>query len=182
MSESVGSGCRSWWIWLLVFAALSFATMIYHPGGGRIAQEASATPSPYLTATPLTLAVPTPQGSFPFAVQDNQITYIYRATLDWPCNYLISGYVLDRQGNPFTNFVVNIRMLALESADSPLAHQHPNSDSSWTALLVSWEVPYEIWLSTGVDGEAISPHVYIPPQDCEHNEAIVGFIQAAPLP
>ncbi len=56
-----------------------------------------------------------------FALENDTILYDAVPTLD-NCNYIISGTVHDINGHPFTQFVVNIRMLLYEVPRQPMEH------------------------------------------------------------
>jgi hypothetical protein len=145
--------------------------------------------SPPVTASPpLIVTVPAQETDAYFVLANNQITYTNSPTLGQPCYYLIAGRVFDLQGEPFTDFVVNIRMI------DELAPQNPgyafpgeggdaaDGPSRWITLLPQSPVEYEIWLTTAIGGEELSSRVIIPPQSCDHNMAIVDFVQVCPLP
>jgi hypothetical protein len=125
----------------------------------------------------------------PFVVENNQITYRYRQTLGRPCYYVISGRVLDLDGEPFTDFIVNIKDIPFEeiapvqgSGVFPGSGIEDEGASGWSFLLPQSTVDYEIWLTTGIGGEEISPHIFVQTRECDQNWAIINFVQVKALP
>ena len=122
-----------------------------------------------------------------FALENGTILYDAVPTLD-NCNHIISGTVHDINGHPFTQFVVNIRMLLYEGtppadgahfpgSGSELLSSSPDDPSSWDFLLPTWYVDYEIWLTDSIGGVELSPHILVPARHCDQNHAIVNFVQ-----
>lgn len=122
----------------------------------------------------------------PFTVENNQISYTYSPSLGKPCYYEMVGRVLDQKGKPFTGFVVNIKMLGDLAPPTP-GYAMPgegyaeDGSSGWATILPSSPENYEIWLTTRMGGEEISPHIFVPTRDCVHNLARVNFVQIRPL-
>lgn len=180
---------------MTVFLQLFLTTLTFLPlwiGNREFAKEyipISLLSNDVLIGTPIVLGQD--DGAYPFVVQNNQIHYVYESTLDYPCNYLISGTVHDLNDEPFTDFIVNIKMIETEDVieSAPIGHQFPgdsslieNDASAWASLLVSWTVDYEIWLTDKIDGRDLSPHIIVETKGCDHNLAIVNFVQVKPLP
>jgi hypothetical protein len=164
---------------LLIIPACSNA-----PGGINALSTVTSTSSVLITTatnpSQLVIPVPTSSQATPFVVQDNQITYGHENTLN--CEYVIGGQILDMQGEPFDDAVVNINLLELEgvSPSDQVSYSYP-SDGQWSALLPNMSADYEIWLTKTREGESISPYVIVSTKDCNDNSATVNFIQIAPL-
>lgn len=183
MSEKAAPGCELWMMVTIVAGILALVVGNY-----------AYVPTPPLTTSSsnsvLTSTVVPQETDTYFIVENNVISFTHFPTLGQPCYYLISGHVLDLNGEPFTDFVVNIKMIDIEGVapeesgyafpgDGAFAEDGP---SGWTTMLPQWQVSYEIWLTTDRGGETLSPHIVIPAQDCGHNRAIVNFVQAKPIP
>jgi hypothetical protein len=147
----------------------------------------SASPSPSEALVVKTL-VPQEEANTHFIVENNQVNYIYYRTLGQPCYYVLSGHVLDLNGEPFTNFVMNIKTVDIEGTVPDSGYAFPGNGSfaedgtsGWVALLPTL-TDYEIWLTTEVGGTELSPHIRIHMGDCNQNRAIVNFVQVRPLP
>lgn len=126
-----------------------------------------------------------PSASADFILVENSIDYVHWPNQGIPCEYLISGNVTNLAGNAYTNFVVNIQTAPLPDfiPEGPF-HAFPNNGSfqedgpsGYVITLPNWQVDYEIWLTGHVNGRAISEHVIVPTRDCDHNRAIVNFVQ-----
>lgn len=135
-------------------------------------------------SAPIIITVPAPTQDYPFEVSENRIIYTYHDTLDWPCNYIIEGRIFGLEGQPYSNAVVNIEMLRdISSGRASVANPAERlGPSGWSALLVSWDVAYEVWLSETIGSEPLSPRVYVPPRGCDNNVASVDFVQVRSLP
>ena len=114
-----------------------------------------------------------------FRVKDNKIYYGHSDTFD--CQYVIAGVILDTQENPITeNISVTLDMLETQADDSGLSQAWQSTergDSGWSAVLPSWSVDYQIWLTQISTGERISPKIIVRTKDCQANLAIVNFEQ-----
>ncbi len=172
MTSNKGSGCGIWAILSTLFLVLGFASI---QGGTKL-----NTASPTLAAT----VIPQ-QSDTAFSVKDNLITYSKRETLDLPCNYIIEGNVVDLQGKPVKDAVVNVRMVGDLAPKKP-GYAFPGDgpenlgESAWMALLPNWNSNYEVWLTTSMGGETISPVVFVETKGCNNNVATLSFIQVHP--
>ena len=128
---------------------------------------------PVITALPY-------EDEFPFVLQNNEIIYSMRETLDKPCNYLMQGYVLGMEGQPFTDAVIVMGMLEFDIPEPTIGYVHILEDGDWNVLLPASSVAYLVWLQTSIDGEQISPKIYVPPRGCDNNMATLTFIQVQP--
>jgi hypothetical protein len=188
MTENISAGCG-----LLSFVATIIFAFSAIFTGGMISTPNTPTPIPTLTAgvassPPLVLTLIPQDTDAYFLPANNQINYISTSTLGRPCYYAIAGRVFDLQGDPFTDFVVNIKMLD-DLAPERSGYAFPgeggyaeDGPSRWVTLLPQSPVEYEIWLSTEIGGDELSPHIIIPSQDCDHNMAIIDFVQVKNLP
>jgi hypothetical protein len=148
------------------------------------ARVATPTPSGLITTI-----VPQETDTY-FAVENNQISYGYSKNLGMPCYYKMAGRVLDLNGEPFTDFVVNIQMITIDEVPPPErpGYAFPGEGyetdgaAGWGSLLPSWSADYEIWLTTEIDGEELSPHIYVDMRECDQNEARINFVQVKLLP
>lgn len=181
MSDNKTTGCGVWALVAILLSAL-FSAFTF---SSELTIE-SPTPTTIPTLTPSFVATVYPQETETyFALENNQISYSHKPTLDRPCNYIIRGYVLDLNGQPFTDFVVNIQMIHIEEG---MATERPGhvfkgeTSSHWDVLLPSWEVDYIIWLTTEIGGEELSPPIIVETRECDQNEARVNFVQVKPLP
>jgi hypothetical protein len=179
MSESRSIGCSLWAAAAIVMSAL-FSTFMF---SRQITTESDAlmmTP----TFTPSFVATVYPQETDTyFVVENNKISYS-NAPAFTPCNYILFGEVFDLNGQPYTDFIVNIQMLHFEEAmatETPGQIYKDSGASQWDVLLPSLHVDYEIWL-TSETGEELSPHIYVDMRDCDQNKAQVNFVQVKPLP
>jgi hypothetical protein len=178
MAENTNNGCGLW-----LFGAMIAALIL----------GLFAVPSPSYSSTPasapLVITVVPQMTDTYFAVENNQISYSYAYTLDSPCNYILVGRVLDLNGEPFTEYVVNIKMIAIEE----LAPEKPgyvfpgggyidDGASGWASLLSTWNADYIIWLTTEIGGEELSNHIYVPMRGCDLNQARINFVQVKPFP
>jgi hypothetical protein len=187
MNENKTTGCGVWALVAILLSAL-FSTFTFN---SEITIE-SPVPTTIPTLTPSFITTVQPQETDAyFVLENNQISYSRFQTLGMPCYYYIVGRVLDMNGQAFTDFVVNIQMIGLEEGVTPPApgYRYAGMDgyiedgaSHWGALLPSWRVAYEIWLTTEIGGEELSPHIYVDMRDCDQNEARVNFVQVKPLP
>jgi hypothetical protein len=181
MSEKTIPGCGLWIILSITSGILALFVGDYTSIPTSLATIPPA-PNPVLEVT----VVPQ-ETSAPFVLENNQITYAYTPTLGKPCYYEIAGHVLDLQGMPFTDFVVNIKMLDENAPERP-GYAIPGQGfaeggpSGWATVLPASPLSYEIWLTTEIGGDELSPHVVVPPQQCSHNQAIVNFVQVRSLP
>lgn len=120
-----------------------------------------------------------------FVVENNEISYSYIPTLGMPCYYEMVGRVLDKHGKPFIDFVVNIQMIDVDGlAPSSSGYAFPGEGgfaedgaSGWSSLLPSWSGDYEVWLTTEVGGEELSPHIIVETGDCIHNMMHINFVE-----
>jgi hypothetical protein len=183
MSEPTRTGCGLW-LSIVVIVSLMIATFT-----GVTAPVYDVT-----TPTPENLGFVTviPQSADAyFVVENNQVNYASFPTLGNPCYYLISGYVLDLNGEPFTDYVVNLMTAPANEEVLPEGpgYSFPgdgsfpeDGPSGYSTLLPNWQVNYELWMTNELGGEALSSHVIVPTMDCDRNRAIVNFVQVRPLP
>lgn len=191
MSENVGTGCSIW----VAATAIIFGFLAMFTGESTLGYS-TPTPIPTLAASissavpsiPLVLTVTPQETDAYFILANNQIIYTYTPTLGKPCYYVIAGRVFDLRGEPYTNFVVNIKMLDEIAPEGP-AYAFPgeggyaqDGPSRWIVMLPQSPVEYEIWLTTEVGGDELSAHIILPPKDCDHNMAIVDFVQVKTFP
>jgi hypothetical protein len=151
------------------------------------AMLATDTPPPTLTPTftPSFVATIYPQETDAyFVVENNEIRYS-NAPAFTPCNYALVGEVFDLNGEPYTDYVVNIQMLHFEEAmatETPGRIYKDPDDSHWDVLLPWVQVDYVIWLTAEDGDEELSPRIYVDMRDCDQNKAEVNFVQVRPLP
>jgi hypothetical protein len=137
----------------------------------------------FLMPRPVAAIVLPQKDQTPFTLQNDQVIYSWRYTLDKPCNRVIQGRIHDTDGNPVTDVLVNIQMISPDGLPDASIHFHPqdfpytyDDPSSWISLLVNWTVSYEVWLSD-ITGKPLSPTIWVNPQDCAHNVANLIFTQ-----
>jgi hypothetical protein len=180
MAENTNNGCGLW-----LFGAIISALIL------GLFTATSPPNSSSSASAPLVITVFPQTADAYFVVENNQISYSHIDTLDYPCNYSLVGRVLDLNGEPFTEYVVNIQMIPLEDGVAPPnpSHAFPGAtkytedgSSGWSALLPSWSADYTIWLIDKIGGQELSPHIIVPTQDCEHNEARINFVQVSQHP
>ena len=101
-----------------------------------------------------------------------------------PCYYEMVGRVLNLNGKPYTNFVVNIAGVFIEGADPEIGYAFPgeggyaeDGPSGWGSLLPAAPITYEVWLTKEIGGEELSVHISVPPQECDHNQSRINCIQ-----
>ena len=178
IAEPQKSGCGLWVLMFLLVTAI-----------GAFSLQGSVTAAvKSLLPLRLPVSVAATEENLSFMLQDNQIVYTYESTLDWPCNYIIQGRILDQQGKSVSDVLINIQYLDPDelTPEGPLAiHPADRADeydpSLWVLLLPSWEVDYELWLTSESDGKLLSPHIVVEPQDCKHNVATLNFVQVHPF-
>ncbi len=142
------------------------------------------------TLTPSFVATVYPQKTDSyFVVENNEISYSHFQTLGMPCYYHMVGRVLDLNGEPFTDFVVNIAGILFDGAPPEHGYAFPGEGgyaedfpSGWGSLLPTSPVKYEVWLTTEIGGTDLSSHVAVLPRDCDHNQAQINFVQVRPFP
>jgi hypothetical protein len=179
MSDTTQNGCGLWVFGAMI--ALIIGTLL------SVGVEQSSFSSETLRVPPTATIEPEQTDTF-FVVQDNQITYTYSENLGKPCYLEMGGQVFDLEGNPFTEFVVNIKMLddlPPEETGYALPGEGGHVEdgpSRWITLLPAAPVEYEIWLSTEIGGDDLSPHIIVPPKGCAHNLAIINFVQVKSPP
>lgn len=190
MPEKAAPGCAlELWIMVAAIVAGILALVIGSHAPVMTPSTASSPTtspsSPVLTST----VIPQETDAY-FMVENNLISFTHFPTLGQPCYYLISGRVLDLKAEPFTDFVVNIKMIDIEGvAPEEIVYAFPgdgafseDGPSGWATMLPQWQVSYEIWLTTDRAGKELSHHIVIPAQDCDHNRAIVNFVQVKSVP
>ncbi len=182
MTETRNPGCAVW------VALAILMSMIFVVSGTQLitySGTSNTTPTPSIIIETLV-----PQETYAyFAVENNQIGYGYSQNLGMPCYYEMVGRVLDLNLSPYTAFVVNIAGVFIEGAGPERGYAFPgeggyaeDGPSGWGSLLPAAPITYEVWLTTKIGGEELSPHILITPHDCYHNEAQINFIQVKPLP
>src|SRR3954465_9841411 len=67
-----------------------------------------------------------PEAQMPFTLQNDQIIYSWRYSLNEPYSLFIQGRIHDANGKPVTNVLMNIGAVSVEGVapDSPI-HFHP---------------------------------------------------------
>jgi len=113
-------------------------------------------------------------------LENNEIIYVHSETFGTPCYYEMAGRVLDMEGQPFRDYIVNIKMLDESTPELGNAFPGPNR-SEWSSLLPQAPVVYEVWLTSAMGGDELSSHILAHPQTCDYNEAIINFVQVNPL-
>jgi hypothetical protein len=124
---------------------------------------------PVITALPYA-------GDFPFALQNNEILYSMSETLGKPCYYLIEGSILDLNGESYPDAVVVLEMLD-DFPEQTIGYANMYESGGWGTILPASSVAYEVWLQTSMDGEQLSPKIYVPTRGCDNNLATLTFVQ-----
>jgi hypothetical protein len=154
--------------------------------GVTISETSAVTPTPaYLEIITVT---PSPNDAY-FVLENNQIGFRHWPNLGMPCYYLMSGSVLGLRGEPFTDFVVNIKTAPLpEIVGEGPGYAFPGNGahaedgpSGWVSVLPNWQVSYEVWLTSEIGGTELSPVVVVPARGCDENWAVFNFVQVRPL-
>lgn len=184
MSETKGLGCNVWVVLSLILGATFMILTNPQPNSSGYTTLEPTVSS--ISATPLVATVIPQDVITYFEVQNNEIVYSYKPTLDTPCNYVIQGQIFDLEGKPYTDAIVNINMISDLAPERP-AYASPGEGpeafgpSGWAALLSNWNVNYNVWLTSTVGGEPISPIIYVETKGCDNNVATLSFIQVLPF-
>lgn len=176
MSDNKNAGCGLWALLAIIVSAF-FAT-----SSNQITTTSpTATLIPTIAPTFVATVYPQETDTY-FVMENNEITYSYAPNLGMPCYYEMVGRVLDLNGQPFTDYVVNIAGILVEGAPPEHGYAFPYEGGGWGSLLPASPVEYEVWLTTEIDGEELSPHITILPRACDQNQARIDFVQVRPLP
>jgi hypothetical protein len=171
-------------LWLFIAVIISQLIVIF---AGVTTPVYDAAPIP---ENPVIITVvPQDEGAY-FVVENNEITFREWPNEGLPCYYLMSGRVLDMDGEPFTEFAVNIKTIPLEGiiTEGP-GYALPgdgsfseDGTSGWATMLPQWQISYQVWLTSEIGGRELSPVVIVPARDCDQNWAVLNFIQVRLLP
>lgn len=184
-AQNTNFGCGLWMILIVAF----FAFLAFTSGTRSLTlnqQPITTTATPLPPVLTITI-VPETTDKY-FVLENNLITYTYSKNLGRPCYYEMTGHVRDINGQPYSKFIVNIKMLNTEMPPE-LGYAFPGEGgniedgvSGWGSLLPQDTVRYEIWLTDKIGGVELSPHIIVPPQGCDHNLATINFVQVKPIP